>query len=72
MEKRYLHILGKGHGEVKGPENMERNPVLNPKSKAHDKKKEMAKKIKKEIPEEVDYSKGRMNATNNQGRQFLH
>ncbi len=31
---RHIHVVGMGHGTVKKPENMQRNPVLSPKSKA--------------------------------------
>jgi hypothetical protein len=31
---RYIHVVGMGHGIVKKPENMQRNPVLSPKSTA--------------------------------------
>lgn len=31
---RHMHVVGQGHGVVKKPENMQRNPVLSPKSKA--------------------------------------
>lgn len=37
-KERHLHVVGMGHGRVKGPENMKRNPVLSPKSSALHKK----------------------------------
>lgn len=44
-KERYLHVIGQGHGKVKGPEKMERNPILSPKKSSHEKA--LAKKGKK-------------------------